>query len=76
MCSSRNSRWTFRIFLIFFLLGPRGKGEPEAPRRGRTIFKLKIPGGGGCLPGGLGGGGMDGPGGCLQRIKGIRGEGG
>ena len=29
--------WTFQIFFIFSARG-RGRGSPEAPRRGRTSF--------------------------------------
>ena len=39
------TRWTFRIFFIFFLLG-EGKGESEAPGRGGTIFYWKSQEGG------------------------------
>ena len=61
--------WTFRIFFIFFCLG-EGKGESEAPGAGGGgDIVLKIPGGGGGLPGGWRRGG-EGPGGCLRGIGG------
>ena len=37
-----SSRWTFRIFFIFFCSG-EGKGEPEAPGRGRGRFFIENP---------------------------------
>ena len=47
------------VFFIFFCLG---EGEPDAPRRGRTIFNENPRGG---HPGGMGGG--EGLGGCLNQ---------
>ena len=45
---NRNTKWTFRIFFIFFLLG-EGEGGARGARRGGGdwIFLLKIPAGGG-----------------------------
>ena len=55
------------IGLVDFLFFCSGEGR-ESPRR-QDDFQLKIPGGGGVLPGGWGRGG-EGPGGCLQGIWG------
>ena len=55
--------WTYRIF--FFSSG-RGKGKTEAPEVGGGRFFIENPKGwGGGSPGG---GGDEGPGGCLRRI--------
>ena len=62
VCLSCNAWWTFRIFFIFFCSG-RGKGESEAPGGGGSV-SLENPRRGGSP----GGGGAEGPGGCLQRI--------
>ena len=62
-------------FGFFCSCSRRGKGESEAPRErgGIGFFKcLKIPGRGGFS----GGGGAEGPGGCLQRIGEFLGGGG
>ena len=48
------SWWTFRIFFIFF--AREGEGESEALGGGGISFLLKVPGGGGVLQDGRGGG--------------------
>ena len=64
------SWWTFRNF--FFLLG-EGEGGVRGAEKGEDDFLLKIPGEGGGSPGG---GGAEGPGGCLRRIGEFGGGGG
>ena len=45
---------------FYILRDTSGKGEPEGPGGGGTIFSWKIPGGGGRLPGGWGREGVSG----------------
>ena len=50
-----STQWTFRIFLIFFSARGEGKGESEAPGRGRTVSIEKPRKGGRGTGGGWGG---------------------
>ena len=53
LISRQTSSWTFRIFLIFSARG-RGRGSPRCQEGAGVGFSLKIPGGGGSRPRGVG----------------------
>ena len=59
-----DSRWTFRIFFIFFCSGEE-KGESRATGRGGSVF-IENPRRGGGLPGGGGGPGRVSPAVCRE----------